>query len=311
MIMLATVRPTPQQLTTTNRIVRLILMTLFLVGFATSRNADAQQSERGVEVPSVILKLVSDVDIPAREQGVIESILVIPNQRVQAGQELATINDEHRAMDLRKAQLELEVATSIANSDIQLRFAQEELNVAQLDLSRGEDSRKRFGGSLSDSELDQLGLEVARAKLKLETVQLESKNASIQQMLVENQVKQVEAVIARHKIISPLDGVVASVARDAGEWVEPGDTVLRVIGISRMRAEGFIDANLVSASSAGSPVKMFTVSPDGQEKSFSGKISFISDEIDPVNQQVNFWAEIDNRELRLRPGDRGRLVILK
>jgi multidrug efflux pump subunit AcrA (membrane-fusion protein) len=108
-----------------------------------------------------------------------------------------------------------------------------------------------------------------------------------------------------------LDGVVASVARDAGEWVEPGDVVLRVIGITRLRAEGFINANLISPKSIGSPVRMFTASADGQEKSFSGKISFISDEIDPVNQQVNIWAEIDNRELVLRPGDRGRLVISK
>ena len=296
---------------TTNRIVRLILMALFFAGCAITQNADAQQPERGVEISSVILKLVSDVDIPAQEQGVIESILVIPNQHVQAGQELASINDEDKAMNLRKTQLELEVATSIAESDIQIRVAQEELNVAQLDLSRGEDSRKRFAGSLSDSELDQLRLTVARAELKLETVQLESKNASIQQKLVENQVKMAEALIARHKIISPLDGVVASVARDAGEWVEPGDVVLRVIGISRLRAEGFIDANLISPKSTGTPVKMITVSPNGQEKSFSGKISYISDEIDPVNQQIHIWAEIDNHELMLRPGDRGRLLILK
>lgn len=309
--MLKKTSQTPPLMATTNRIVRLILMALFFAGYAITQNADAQQPERGVEISSVILKLVSDVDIPAQEQGVIESILVIPNQHVQAGQELASINDEDKAMNLRKTQLELEVATSIAESDIQIRVAQEELNVAQLDLSRGEDSRKRFAGSLSDSELDQLRLTVARAELKLETVQLESKNASIQQKLVENQVKMAEALIARHKIISPLDGVVASVARDAGEWVEPGDVVLRVIGISRLRAEGFIDANLISPKSTGTPVKMITVSPNGQEKSFSGKISYISDEIDPVNQQIHIWAEIDNHELMLRPGDRGRLLILK
>ena len=40
-----------------------------------------------------------------------------------------------------------------------------------------------------------------------------------------------------------------------------------------------------------------------------GKISFVSDEVDPVNQQVRVWAEIDNSRLELRPGDRGRLSI--
>ena len=288
-----------------------LLAVSFVMLLATSQNAMSMQTGGGIEVTSVILKLVADVDIPAREHGVLDSMLVTPNQQVTAGQVLAQINDDDHSMNLRKAKLELEIATSIASSDIQIRIAQEELRVAQLNLNRGEGSRERFSASLSASELDQLKLTATRAKLKLETAQLEMKNAKLKQQLVESEVKQAESVIARHKIISPLEGVVAAVQRDAGEWVEPGDVVLRVIGLSRLRAEGFVKANLISRDLLNADVQMFTVTSGGKERKFSGKVSFVSDEIDPVNQQILVWAEIENSDLRLRPGDRGRMVITK
>jgi macrolide-specific efflux system membrane fusion protein len=40
-----------------------------------------------------------------------------------------------------------------------------------------------------------------------------------------------------------------------------------------------------------------------------GALRFVSPEIDPVTHQVRVWAEIDNRQLRLRPGQQGQLLI--
>ena len=40
-----------------------------------------------------------------------------------------------------------------------------------------------------------------------------------------------------------------------------------------------------------------------------GTSIFVDPEIDPVNQQVRIWAEIDNERMQLRPGMRGRLTI--
>ena len=41
----------------------------------------------------------------------------------------------------------------------------------------------------------------------------------------------------------------------------------------------------------------------------TGQIVFISPEIDPLNSQVRFWAEIENAELKLRPGMTATLTI--
>jgi macrolide-specific efflux system membrane fusion protein len=36
---------------------------------------------------------------------------------------------------------------------------------------------------------------------------------------------------------------------------------------------------------------------------------FVSPEVDPITGQVRVWAEIDNREARLRPGQPARMSV--
>ena len=47
----------------------------------------------------------------------------------------------------------------------------------------------------------------------------------------------------------------------------------------------------------------------GKPKSFAGKIVFVSPEVDPITGQVRIWAEIDNRDGRLRPGQAAKMRI--
>lgn len=281
-----------------------LLVSVVLCGQTDQRNPVDQ-----IEVPSVILKLVSDVDVPAREAGVIESIEVAPGDRIKVGQLLARIDDQHNELLRDRARLELDIAKATAESDIQIREAQEELQVAEQDLLRGQQSVDRFSRSLSESEIDQLKLEVERAKLKLESARLENRNAEVKRRLSENQLAVAEAAIERHEIRSPLEGVVEEVGREAGEWVEPGDKVLRVIAIQSLRAEGFLSANFASPALLGKPVRLSVTLPDGQVELFPGVVRHVSQEIDPVNQQVRFWAEVDNSRFLLRPGRRARLTI--
>ena len=43
---------------------------------------------------------------------------------------------------------------------------------------------------------------------------------------------------------------------------------------------------------------------------FPGKVVFLSPEIAPVNSQISIWVEIDNADLRLRPGMRAKMTIV-
>ncbi len=56
------------------------------------------------------------------------------------------------------------------------------------------------------------------------------------------------------------------------------------------------------------PVKL-TVRLGDEQMEYSGRIVLVSPEVDPVNGQVRVWAEIDNHDLRLRPGLHGSMTI--
>ena len=45
------------------------------------------------------------------------------------------------------------------------------------------------------------------------------------------------------------------------------------------------------------------------DEEFHGQVTFVGTEVQPTTGQVNFWAEIENRDMLLRPGLKGSLTI--
>ena len=50
----------------------------------------------------------------------------------------------------------------------------------------------------------------------------------------------VRELVKRRKIFAELSGIVVEVNRHPGEWVEPSETVFRLLRMDRLRAEGFL-----------------------------------------------------------------------
>ena len=48
----------------------------------------------------------------------------------------------------------------------------------------------------------------------------------------------------------------AEVHRHRGEWVQPGQTILRILRLDRLRAEGLVNAAAVPEGSMGRPVQL-------------------------------------------------------
>lgn len=84
---------------------------------------------------------------------------------------------------------------------------------------------------------------------------------------------------------------------------------MRIIRLNRLRAEAFLASKTLPLDLVGRPARLVIDVPGKAPVSFEGKLVFVSPEIDPVNGQVRVWAEIDNHDLSLRPGQTGTLVI--
>lgn len=284
------------------------LVALLLVAMPLSKAIIAQETAGEIRVENAFLRLVAEVEVAAREAGVIQSVAVQTGKEVSKGELLGKIDDQSRVLLKTKAQIEYEIAKAKAQSRTEILKLEEKLVFAESELIRGEKSKGKFDRSLSDSEIEKLRLEVTQDKLNLEEARLTFGNAQLKAKLSENELKMAEVILAKHRIESPVDGFVAEVFREAGEWVEPGEKVFRVIALKRLRVEGFVAASIPRSELSGKSVTV-VVETKNKKATHIGSIQFVSREIDPVNQQIRIWATIENTDLMLEPGMRATMTI--
>ena len=104
----------------------------------------------------------------------------------------------------------------------------------------------------------------------------------------------------RRRLLAPFSSTIVALNRQPGEWVEPGTIVLRLIQLDRLRVEGFVNAGAAAQIRIGHAAEISF--SDHSHASVKAVVSFVSPEIEAVNQQVRIWAEFDNADHRIRPG---------
>lgn len=264
-----------------------------------------------IEVEDVLIQLVEEVHVPARQAGVIEQLTVREGQVVKQGTILARLEDEELRIDRDRTMMELEIATRNSRNDVRVRLASKALELAQAELQRALESVEKYSKSISQSEIDRSRLTVQRAQLEIEQATHDKEIAGITRQLKQTQLRAAEHQLSQRTIVSPLDGVVAEVSVHRGEWVTPGQRVLRILRNDRLRAQGFLPAGRQGGAVVGRRAILEVQSDAGSRLVIHGTIVFESEEVDPVDGQVMVWAEFENRDRQIRPGMRGRLKILE
>jgi len=94
-----------------------------------------------------------------------------------------------------------------------------------------------------------------------------------------------------------------------GEWVQPGEAILRVLQINRLRAEGFVLADRPIPGLLGASALVKIPQSTGAQIERRGKVVFVNPEVDPVNNQRRIWIEFDNADLVLLPGMLGTATV--
>lgn len=135
--------------------------------------------------------------------GLVASLAVEAGDRVAAGDELMQLDVEIEALSLDRARAER--ASAEANlADARRRLAEAE----------------RLGTDIAESE-------VASRQTALATAQADLDAARAAEALQ-------GAVVRRHTLKAPFDGVVVGRSVDLGEWVTPGDDLLELVAIDNL-----------------------------------------------------------------------------
>lgn len=259
-------------------------------------HAPANQVGNGyVDIMSCVTLLISDVDVPAQESGRLISVLVKDGQTVETGQELALIDDGVARLQLQTAQTKLDAANDKATSDIDIRAAQNALEIAERERKTNYSLYQK--GSLPKQEYDRSALQAKQAQLQLEQAerdrQMSIKEAQVEQLHVET----ANNAIQRHRIASPLSGNVVETFRQAGEWVNAGDNVMRVARMDKLYVQGLLESQLHNPHEIhGKPVTVTASLARGETLEFQGRIVFVAIEKNST-RYYSVRAEVENRQI--------------
>ncbi len=262
-----------------------------------------------IQAEDVFLTLIADVEVSAIESGVLVEVAAKAGQVVQRGGLLARVDDSQAKLNERRASTELSRLQREAENDLNVQLARKQHASAEAELRRAEEANKRLPNSVSQTEFDRLRLEKEQAELRIEQARFDMEMAQFAVRGGEEELDLARLNIGRRQILAPLDGVVVEVMRRAGEWVDAGQPVARVVRLDRLRAEGLLPAGIATPRMLGQTVRVEVRFESGPVEQFEGRVVFVSPEVHPINGQVQVWAEVVNRDGLLRPGLKANMTI--
>ncbi len=262
-----------------------------------------------IKIPSAVVKVADSVAVPAEHAGALVDVRIKEGQVVKAGDLIAQIRDSELKLLLNKATFEERIAELSGKNDVDIRFHQKSIEVAKADVQRSIQSNNRVGNSVPKAKVERQQLELDRTTLQLEQAQRDFEITNLKTALATNQVELAKVRLMKTQIRSPMTGMVVSLNRKRGEWIESSETFARIVRIDRLKVEGFVDAADAGNIKIGANAKVQFQQSWLKNKDFLGNVVFINPEANPVNSKISIWVEIENTNNQLIPGLRGEIYV--
>ena len=258
-----------------------------------SQATSSTSSDKYLELSGCNVQLMQDVELPALESGQIKKMGVKPGGAVSVGDILVRLDDERAQLALQESSMRYKLANDRATDMNEVNTAYKRYQLSYTEYAK---SRKLSqSGSVSAHSAN-------RAKYSMEVAQLEYQAANNTRKLAATEaavervrVQAANASINRHLIKSPIVGNIVEFVRDEGEWVNVGDTIMRLARMDRLRVPAIVNGSHYDQQEiADRPVTITLTLARGRQVEFSGKI--VSTEIERnLGNKYRAWAEIDNR----------------
>jgi multidrug efflux pump subunit AcrA (membrane-fusion protein) len=266
-----------------------------------------------VTLPNCLLSLDEEVQVPAQEAGVLMAIPVRDGQQVSNGELLAQIDDTLSQAQRNVAYYKFKAAEREANDDVSVRYATAAAAVANAEYLQAEEANSKVKGAFPQAEVRRLLLKENEMQLTIEKSKKDREVSACQAKVAAAELQAAEAGIARRRVVSPLDGVVLELSRHVGEWVQPGDPIMRLVRVDLLRVEGFVSAkDFNPAELQDRPVDVTVTLARGQKEKFPGKIVFVKSLVQAGNDYL-VRAEVKNRKedgcWLLSPGTSAEMTI--
>lgn len=267
---------------------------------AASAQTGSVTKSNKIVLENCLISAYEQAQVPARAEGVL--VAFEPNTgregvEVVKGDILAHLDNTDLQAKRESAELEIEVAQAKAESDAELEVAKATKAVAEQELAGAKVANKKTPGVIPLNEMRRMELTVDRAFHEIRLREVERENAARESKVKSAQLKSVDVELERREVKSPLDGVVVERLKHEGEWVQPGETILKIVGLKRLRVEGFVPADKYSRQQmAGASVVVSVKTPGGNVETVPGTIEFVSPVVE-ASGDYRVWTEVENRKI--------------
>ena len=281
---------------------------LFLcaVIFLQSRTCFAET----LEISKLFLQVWDEREIPAQVVGVVSEVAIDKGQRLTKGDSLVSLDDEQQLIARDRAKLEVNVAKAkVANAAAKVELKRNSYSIAKGAKERADESNRIRKGSVSQDAIDKLYLAEEEARFALVEATQELVITQTLAKLKECDLAAAELDVQLRKIIAPFDGDVAELNASVSEWVEPGQTLVRMNQIDQLKVEALVKSSANIERLAGQQVTLYLDMENHPRTRFSGEIDYVSGEVGGVHGDVVIRVRVDNRDRQLRPGFQVRLVV--
>ena len=280
----------------------------------------AMESIQQIITADAILYPVSQSAVTAKLGAPIRRFLVNRGDRVKQGQLLAELEDrdlvsaldESRALyDQSEAQFQAITKGTIPED---VTKARTDLNTARQALEAAKklyDNRVALvrEGALAQKLADDANVALVQAQSQFDISQghLSSLQTVSRTAQIRGAQSQVDAAKARlagarsqvsySEVRSPIDGIVADRALNAGEMASSGTALLTIVNISDLVARANIPVQDVGRLKVGDPATISA--PDGE---LAGRVTVVSPAVSPSSTTVQVWVLAHNPGNKFKPG---------
>ncbi len=269
----------------------------------------AENPAATIDVQSVVVNLIAEVELAAEEAGPLVELTVTEGKRVRAGDLLGRMDDRDAVLTIARAEIALKHAQQLAASKVKLLQAEEARELARLELDRATTANQELARVVGESQLAKLRLELRRAELNVQQAEDDRAAAARAVEAAASELAMAQRARERRQLLAPMDGIIVDVRRHAGEWLEPGKPVVRLVRDDRLRATGFVKLDDLIAPLEGAPATLTVELPGNTSSTFTGRVTFVSPESNPINRQVKLIAEFDNHDGRLKAGLPAKMTV--
>ena len=266
--------------------------------------------------------------LEAYQQGIVTSkiaakvvaVSVENGQYVNAGDTIATLDDQDIQNNIKTAQAQVEVSEQQVNStQQQLNSSQVTLQKLQIlmdDAQRNYDRQKTLfdGGAISKTDLEsaEKALNTSKADYSSGLASIESAKATIESSKASLEAQKVNLQKAQNDLANtvikaPISGVISDKTLNVGQMASQGAALAKVNDISSVYATIQVPQEKITGVKIGQAA---TITVDGNDKTYDGTIEAMDSAADATTRVFNCKVKIDNGNKSLLPGIFGKVQLI-